>query len=105
MMRRAFLYLTFPALFVGPVHLVAHENFRIIGTITKAQATQLTVKTKERPVSVKVDKQTAFTRDSKKISAPEVKVGQSVVVEAYGDSFDDLLAIEVRIVPPIRKPK
>jgi hypothetical protein len=38
----------------------------------------------------------------KKVDVSELRVGQSVVVDAYGDSDKNLLALEVRIVPPIR---
>jgi hypothetical protein len=36
------------------------------------------------------------------VDATALKVGQSVVVDAYGDREDDALAVEIRIVPPIR---
>ena len=105
MRRRSWSYWIVVMLVVGTAQLLAHENFRIIGTATKVQTAQLDVKTKDRPVSVRMDKQTSFLRDGKKVPAGELKVGQSVVVEAYGDSFEDLLALEVRIVPPIRQSK
>jgi hypothetical protein len=36
------------------------------------------------------------------VALSELKVGQSVVVDALGDNESDLLAIEIRIVPPPR---
>jgi hypothetical protein len=52
---------------------------------------------------MRVDKQTVISRDKKKVDASELKAGLSVVVDAYGDSLEDsdVLAIEIRIVPPI----
>ncbi len=41
------------------------------------------------------------SRDKKKVDAAELTVGLTVVVDAYGDSEEDLLALEIRIVPPI----
>ena len=82
----------------------AHDNFRVIGTLTKHANSTIEVKTKEgRLTTMRLDKQTAISRDKKKVDAAELKPGQSVVVDAYGDSLDDsdLLAIEIRIVPPI----
>ncbi|MBI3210591.1 MAG: hypothetical protein HYZ37_17030 [Candidatus Solibacter usitatus] len=105
MRRRTWSYWMVAMFLVTAAQLPAHENFRIIGTATKVQATQVDVKTKDRSVAVRMDKQTKFLRDGKKVAAGELKAGQSVVVEAYGDSFEDLLAIEVRIVPPIRQSK
>ena len=82
----------------------AHDNFRVIGTLTKAANSSIQVKTKEgRLTSMRVDKQTEISRDKKKVDAKELKAGLSVVVDAYGDGLEDsdLLAIEIRIVPPI----
>jgi hypothetical protein len=52
-------------------------------------------------LSVRLDKQTAISRDKKKVDVKELAPGQSVVVDAYGDTEDDSLALEIRIVPPI----
>jgi hypothetical protein len=82
----------------------AHDNFRVIGTLTKHANSTIEVKTKEgRLTSMRLDKQTEISRDKKKVDAKELKPGQSVVIDAYGDSVEDsdLLAVEIRIVPPI----
>lgn len=85
--------------------LSAHDQFRIIGTLTKAQPTSLEVRTKEgKTVAIEVNKETLVTRDRKKVEFGELKTGGSVVVDALGDTFDDLVALEVRIVPPIATP-
>ena len=82
--------------------LVAHEAFRIVGTITKRQGTQLGVKTKAgRTVWVELKKTTIILRDKTKVAATELKPGLSVVVDALGDDDSDLEAKQVRIVPPI----
>jgi hypothetical protein len=89
-------------LLIGGMHLWAHEDFRVIGTVTKVQATQLDVKMSDgKTVSIAMDKQTNVTRDKSKVGTSTLKSGQSVVVDAYGDNYDSLLAIEVRIVPAI----
>lgn len=85
---------------------LAHDTFRVIGTVTKVETSSVDVKNKDsKTVSVRLDKQTDVTRDKKKVDRAELKVGQSVVVDAYGDSEADLLALEIRIVPPIRGTK
>jgi hypothetical protein len=82
--------------------LLAHEDFRVIGTLTKHQDSRIEVKNRTGKItSIKLDKQTAISRDKKKVDATELKAGLSVVVDAYGDSEADLLALEIRIVPPI----
>ena len=94
------------ALFVlagSPV--LAHEEFRIIGTITKPQPSSLEVKTKDgQTVSLKMDIATFISRDQKKVDVSELKAGGNVVIDAWGDSLADAVALEVRIVPTITAP-
>ena len=81
--------------------LSAHDEYRIIGTVTKVGATTLVVKqTKDGKVySMKTDANTLVTRDKKKVARSEIRVGGYVVVDALGDTIDDLLVVEVRLVP------
>jgi hypothetical protein len=86
------------------IPLAAHDEFRIIGTITQVKASQLQVKGKDgKVVSMKLDSQTYIHRDKEKekVNTTELKTGRSVVVDALGDSTADLLAVEIRIVPTI----
>jgi hypothetical protein len=86
------------------VHAFAHDEFRIVGTISKVAKTQLQVTTTDRKTySITLDNQTLISRDKKKVSADELKLGRTVVVDAIGDSERDLLALEVRLVPTIAK--
>ena len=86
--------------------LAAHDEFRIIGTVTKITSTEIAVKQKNGLiVEMDVNKQTKFTRDKKPVTAKDVKVGGSVVVDAIGDSILDLTVIEVRLVPAITSAK
>ena len=85
-----------------PGHAFAHEDFRVIGTLTKHQDSNIEVQSRDgRLTSIKLDRQTLIRRDSNQIDAAELEIGLSVVVDAYGDSAEDLLALEIRIVPPI----
>lgn len=82
--------------------LSAHDEFRIIGTVARYENSTLQVKSREgKTLSVRLDKQTVITRDKKKVPPTELKTGLSVVVDAYGDTEEDSLALEIRIVPPI----
>ena len=88
---------------VGIIPVSAHDDFRIIGTLEKHQDSMIAVKKNTgQTVSIKIDTQTAITQDNKKVDATALKVGQSLVVDAYGDREDDSLAVTIRIVPPIR---
>jgi hypothetical protein len=82
----------------------AHDEYRIIGTITGAETRQIQVKDRQgKTLSMKVDQGTLVMRDNKKVERTELKAGRFVVVDALGDSLDDLLAVEVRIVPALPK--
>jgi Skp family chaperone for outer membrane proteins len=104
MMNRLMTLVVAAVLVLTAAYASAHDNFRVIGTLTKAANSAIQVKTKEgRLTSMRLDKQTEISRDKKKVDAKELKAGLSVVIDAYGDSLEDsdLLAIEIRIVPPI----
>ena len=104
MLRRMFIVGILAGLVLAVAPIGAHEQFRIIGTVTAKKAKDLSVKTKEgRTVSMTLDGYTRVTRDKKKVSLDEVKVGQSVVVDAIGDTMDDLTVMDVRIVPALTK--
>ena len=101
-MRRTLTLMVAALLTLGVGYATAHENFRIIGTLTKHQGAMIEVKSRDtKTTAITLDKQTAITRDKKKVDPSELKPGLSVVVDAYGDSEEDLLALEIRIVPPI----
>ncbi|ODS57799.1 MAG: hypothetical protein ABS36_04985 [Acidobacteria bacterium SCN 69-37] len=83
------------------VGLSAHDEYRIIGTVTKISAATLTVKQSKdgKVFTMKTDANTIVTRDKKKVARTEMKTGAYVVVDALGDSLEDLVVLEVRIVP------
>ncbi len=87
--------------------LAAHDRYRIIGTVTKLTADEITVKqTKDNAlIEMDIDQNTKVTRDGKAAKRADVKVGGSVVVEALGDSILDLVVLEVRLVPAIPSTK
>ncbi|SRR5712691_257442 len=104
MIRRVAASLPLVMLLVGTTPLWAHDNFRVIGTLMKHDNSKIEVKNRRgRTVSVRLDKQTVISRDKKKVDASALKVGQSLVIDAYGDTEDDSLALQIRIVPPIRE--
>lgn len=84
---------------IGPA--MAHENFRIIGTIEKVTVKTVDVKqTKDgEVVSMRIGTKMTVTRDKKPVERTELKAGEHVVVDARGDSLKDLVAVAVRLVP------
>jgi hypothetical protein len=93
-------------LFLSPVPAAAHEDYRVIGTITKVTEKTLVVKQSKdgKIISMKVDpEEILVTRDKKRVETSELKVGRSVVVDARGDSLKDLLVLEVKLVAPAAK--
>lgn len=88
------------AMMLVGVSVWAHDDYRIIGTVLKVSAGKLDVKQARdgKTISMKTDHDTIVTRDKKKVSNAELKVGTSIVVDARGDSLQDLLVVEVAIV-------
>ncbi len=99
MNRRAMLLVGFAIL--CPRVIMGHDEIRVIGTLSSQKASAVQVTTKDGKVaSIRLDAQTVISRDKAKVAATELKTGLFVVVDAYGDDYSDLLALEVRIVPP-----
>ena len=103
MLRRTLMGLF--ALLIGAASLSAHENYRIIGTIAKVNGTTVDVKqTKDgKVISMEMIKTSQVTRDKKPVPATELKAGANVVVDAHGDSLDELDVVEIRLVPAPKK--
>src|SRR5215213_5422921 len=98
-MKSSVIALLFAATLACATPLAAHDQYRIVGTVAKITATQIDVKQIKdgKIVEIDIDKQTKVTRDKKPVAFTQIKVGGSVV-EAYGDSILDLLALEIRLV-------
>jgi hypothetical protein len=93
------------ALALGASSASAHEEFRLIGTITGEADSKLVVTEKSgRVVHVGLDGTTYIHRDSQRVDASEVTEGSNVVIDAWGDDYSDLLALEIRLVPSITAP-
>jgi hypothetical protein len=85
---------------------MAHDDYRVIGTIARVTAKTMDVKqTKDgKTISMTLDEATLVTRDKKKVDVAELKPGLSVVVDGRGDSLEELVVLEIRIVPsPTKK--
>jgi len=88
---------------IGSTVAFGHEEFRVIGTLTKHEDSMIEVASRDGATrSIRLDGQTLVVRDAQDVDVAELEPGLTVVVDAYGDSLDaDLLALEIRIVPPI----
>jgi hypothetical protein len=103
-MTRSLLIVAVLGAMSGSGSVSAHEHFRIVGTITKLSATEMDVRNRESKIyTVDINKRTIVKRDKEKkeLGLTALKVGQSVVVDAYGDDEFELEAQDIRIVPPI----
>lgn len=79
--------------------LLAHEEFKVIGIVTKVTESELEVKTRTgKLVSMGIGLQTGIMWASKQASHSDLKKGQNVIVKAFGDSYEDLGALQVDIV-------
>lgn len=104
--RLMMLAMTVTTLLFGATHVVAHDEVRVIGTITKHEDSIIEVKDADsKKTSFRLDdRQTSVTRDNQAVGASELKVGVTVIVDGGGDNAN-LLAFEIRIVPPIARRK
>jgi hypothetical protein len=107
MIRRVTVLFVMLVLAGGATRLAAHDEFRIIGTLTKHQDSTIEVKKNStgKTIPIRLDKQTAISQEGRKVDVKALKVGQSLVVDAYGDAEEYSLAVEIRIVPPIKGAK
>lgn len=105
-MNRSKITAVLVVLLLGTAALVAHENYRIVGTVIKLTGTTLDVKqTKDgKTISMELTQTSRVLRDKKKVKPADLKSGTSVVVDARGDNIEELDVVEIRIVPaPARK--
>ena len=82
----------------------AHEQFRVIGKIVKFENWRLDVETSYgETFRFLLHEYTPIWRDKKPVTAKELKVGGSVVVDVSADSLydDDRFIVGVTLVPPI----
>ena len=81
---------------------IAHGDIRLVGTITAQSDQNVEIKTQDgETVNVVVGARTQISRDKTAVSASEIKVGDSVVVDVLDDHGSDLRAKTIRIVPPL----
>ncbi|HSG63449.1 MAG TPA: hypothetical protein VLD39_00545 [Gammaproteobacteria bacterium] len=101
-MRKLLVAILGAALLIGSGVAFGHEEFRVIGTLTSRADSVIEVASRDGETrSIKVDRQTVITRDAEPVDVAALEAGMTLVIDAYGDSLDDLLALEIRIVPPI----
>ena len=92
-------------LLAGMAPVSAHDTFRVIGKLTKPDKYVLEVKaTDGQIVIVRLDNGTIISRDQKKVELSELKAGDNLVINALGDSYDCLIALDVRIAPSMVAP-
>ena len=77
---------------------VAHEKFKIVGTVAKVHAEQLDVKSVDGSTyEMDMFDSVAVFRNNRKVAKSELKPGVKVTVNALGHDFFDLEVVEVHI--------
>ena len=88
----------FLALLIG-TPTVAHEKFKIVGSVVKIHAAQIDVKAVDGATyEIDTTDGTVVTRNFKKVPKGELKAGAKVIVHALGHDMFDLEAVEVQLV-------
>jgi hypothetical protein len=105
-MTRIAASLAVAVLALGAAPARAHDQYHIVGVITKREPMTIVVKPKGPiPSTVGLNEHTVVVRNDKQAKLSELKVGLTVVVDALGDTPEDLVAVFIRIVPPIKDGK
>jgi hypothetical protein len=77
---------------------LAHDEIPIAGQVTAVSAKSVQIKTKDgKVVALEVDSNTRVTKDGQRLAPKDLKVGQTVKALGFGDSVEDLVAIDVTI--------
>ena len=78
---------------------LAHEKFKIVGSVVKIHAAQIDVKAVDGATyEIDTTDGTVVTRKFKKVAKTELKAGAKVIVHALGHDMFDLEAVEVQLV-------
>ena len=92
------------ALFAG-IPALAHEEFRVAGTIARLDPEGIAVKTTAgKTIAVRFGGPTRFWRGDERAPTVELRMGEPVDVRAYGDSEEDLLALDVTLTTTAAAP-
>jgi hypothetical protein len=103
-MNRLMAFLIAATVAAAAAPLGAHDQYHIVGVITKREAKVIVVKPKGPIAStVGLDAHTVVVRNDKQVKLADLHVGVTVVVDALGDTPEDLVAVFIRIVPPIKE--
>lgn len=77
----------------------AHEDIHIVGTLTLIADRKIEVRSATgRVAHLRLDGQSVIKQGERKLDTTHLRTGQRVFVEAYGDSDDDAVVIEIRIM-------
>ncbi len=86
----------------GPA--AAHGALALEGTISAIKSQAIDVRTKEGAViAVTIDSDTRAKGESKPMEVSDLKIGQKVYIEGYGDTVTDMLALNI-LVTNMRTP-
>jgi len=99
-MRRSLAATFLASLILLTIPAAAHEEFRVVGTVTKAARTGVEIRIADgRIIPVRFDVVTRVWRGEERVADTELRTGGRVDIRAIGDSLEeDLLALEVHIV-------
>ncbi len=96
-MRLRLLAVALVAMMAAPA--LAHEKFKIVGTVLKVHAEQIDVKAVDGATyEIDFPAHTPVMRKLEKVGRTELKAGVKVVVNALGHDMFDLEATDVQLV-------
>lgn len=79
----------------------AHDEVPVAGQVMAVSAKSVQIKMKDgKTVTLEVDSNTRVMKDGQRLAPKDLKVGQTVKALGFGDSVEDLVAIDVTITAP-----
>ena len=104
MTRPIMALVTFMIFALGVMPVMAHEEYRVIGVITKRQDTSIQVKNKDgKTFSIALKKDVTISRDKKKVAATELKKGLTTRWATARTTWKRLTYVSCRRLP--RRPR
>ena len=80
---------------------LAHDEKPVTGEVVAVKPASIQIKMKDgQVVTLKMDGNTRVLKAGKRMTAKDVKVGQSVKALGFGDSMKSLVAIDLTITAP-----
>ena len=97
-MRKILIPIAIVAALLGAAPAFAHGEIPVVGVVKSISATTIEISMKDgETVKLAMDVNTRVMKDGERLGIGDLKIGQSVSAVGFGDSLEDLIALDVTI--------